>query len=265
MRRMTEGDAYGLVELEIGGRMKNLSDATRSDWVRAVVRAGDAATAREIIRELADDPEENWLTTKGFYRRLYERNKDAGEPQGKCDYVYGDDGAFEVVAQMLRPGMPDWCMKLAYPTDRRWGNGVVRRIEWTEDRLRDAMQPAFRRIRATYGGDWVLSVWAAKAGVSDPMDRDPGARDDAERKIMAGPDTPGRRWLLANRGKPPVEAVTESLPEIPPASLPVCASQEMIDRLRAIEPPAMAAGPIRFDPDNDPELQDRPSFAEVGL
>lgn len=177
-----------------------------------------------------------------------------GEPKGKYDFIYGTDGEFDVVASCPRcDGRPDFCVRLAYPTARRYENGVVRSIPWTEDRLREAMQSPFRTIRGMYSGDWILSIWRATPSLSRPIDRDAGARAQAEERILSGIDTPGKRWLLLHRGQSPVAAVAASLPSIPPAPKAVCATREMIDRLREVPPAPIGGGPRRFDPD-DPEL-----------
>lgn len=254
---MTTGhDATEFVELEIAGRCRMLSDASKGDWVRAILRCGDIGVARQIVRELADDPDENWLSTKGFYRRLNKLSQEQDEPQGKADFVYGD-GEFDVVATCPRIGLPDICIPLAYPTARRFGNGVIRAIPWTEDRLRDAMQHTFRGIRATYGGDWILSIWQAQR-LSGCSDREIGAREKAEAMILAGPDTPGRRWLLGHQSQDLVNAVAAEIPSVQAiGDGGAVATREMIERLRAM--PAATEGPKVFDPE-DPELID-PEFA----
>lgn len=250
---MTETDAHKFVELEIAGRIKNLSPAVRSDWIRAVMKSGVIETAREIIRDLADDPEETWLSTKGFYRRLHDRNREKDRPEGKAEYVYGD-GAFEVVAVCPRVDLPDICLRIGYPTASRFSNGVLRGIDWTEDLLMNAMQKPLREIRNTYGGDWILNVWKAKPAFPN-LDRDPEARGKAEKIILAGPNTPGRRWLEKQK-EPTAQAVASDLPEVKaPVSYAQVAPKDMIERLRAL-PNGSSTGPIKFDPDNDPELQD---------
>lgn len=96
------------------------------------------------------------------------------------------------------------------------------------------------------------------------------ARNEAERRVLSGADSAGRRWLvnhLRSRGDGPGPVPTPPQPEIgqprasgatelasgglfetpkPPTDSP--------DSLENVSPPPKMVGPTRFDPAADPEL-----------
>ena len=54
---MNNAEVQHLVEVEIASRYRRLDDTVRGDWVRAVWKSGDLDTARQIVRELVDNPD----------------------------------------------------------------------------------------------------------------------------------------------------------------------------------------------------------------
>lgn len=172
----------------------------------------------------------------------------ASTTTGECRLIYGDDGEFDVFAIRLADAEHerDWEMLLTYPTAGVWPNGVVKRAKWTSELLMEAMQPTFRKVRSVYGGDWVLDIRRALRIVPE-TERRAGALAAAEQRIMDGPDTPGRRWLVRNRGKPaPVTPILKPVPALPK---PVrVADTGMIDRLKKAVVPAPSA-PLQADED----------------
>lgn len=151
----------------------------------------------------------------------------------KCDrLIYGDDGDFAVSAIRLASSVhpTEWNMPLAYPTAGVSKGGVKKRALWTSELLMDALQDTLRKIRGVYGGDWVLDIRRVRAAPTSE-DRVAGVRTKAEKLILDGPDTPGRRWLLKNRGKP--ASLAPILKSVPKPAPPVrAASATMIDRLK---------------------------------
>jgi len=222
---MTRLEADQFVTDEIAARYKTLPDATRGDWTRAVLKAGDVTLARRIVQEIADDPEAT-LNVKAFYRRL--KASGQGRPEGKATFAVRDGGEFVVCAVATWPdGAPWWTMPIKYPTHRRYDNGVLVAIPWTADKLMEAMQPILREIRSAYGGEWFLKIEQAK----------PEPEPEFNRKRVPRPE-------LKSTPKPE-----------PPDGRKV---KEMVDRMMAEDRrrklPEKATG-YRFDPDNDPELQ----------
>ena len=108
--------------------------------------------------------------------------------------------------------------------------------------------------REKCGGTWYLDI-RGRQPESVIFDRPRGARAEAERVIVSGPDTPGRRFLLARKPwlslTQSVAAALPRVPEIPRE--PVVASRAALERLQTGR-----TGPTRFDPEHDPELQTIP-------
>ena len=133
------------------------------------------------------------------------QSKFDGEPDsgttGKCRLIYGYDGYFVVYAiRLADKDHAEWAMPLPYPTARVGPNGVRKLAQWTEELLMEKLQPTLRSIRGTYGGDWVLDI-RVREQIPYETERRPGAREDAVRRVLAGPDTPGKRWLLRHKGR----------------------------------------------------------------
>ena len=66
-------------------------------------------------------------------------------------------------------------------------------------------------------------------------------REAAEQRILDGPDCRAKSFLLAR--------IKEREPEAP---------ETMPERLK--KPMELTGAPVQFDPENDPELQDNPSW-----
>jgi len=178
------------------------------------------------------------------------------ESAGPYRLIYGE-GEFGVFAVCLAKS---WEMRLSYPTARVFKSGLKEQAQWTEELLMDAMQGTLRRIRATYGGEWFLRIAHAE---HEPYsgDRPVGSRAEAERLVLAGPDTPGKRFL-ENRTAPSMDALAASL--APPVEPPpvTTATRVALDALAGGAAVVEGGGAARFDPDNDPELQDEYSHRD---
>jgi hypothetical protein len=68
---MTEPEAIAFVNDQVKGRNPKLADVQFGDWVAVVTRT-DCATARQLVKDIATDPEEPFLTVKAFAKRLRE-------------------------------------------------------------------------------------------------------------------------------------------------------------------------------------------------
>lgn len=220
---MTEQEAAAIVAEAVQDRVPKITDGQRSDWISVLMRT-DVATARQIIREMATDPDEGYLAAKGFAKRLRDSRKQAagGSATGKCRMGHGHDGEYTVyVASEADPNIRK---ELAYPTVRVWEGGAVTPVPWTPETLIDALQPTLRHWRNTYVGKWFLDIRTAEHD-SYCEDREPEARRQAEELILASPDTPGRRFLLSRQATLlPAMKVVPSIPQ------PVTtASREMLD------------------------------------
>ncbi len=151
---MTEQEAIKFVTEEIRGRNPKVTDAQCVDWM-AVVRGCDATKARQIVQQIATDPDEQFLTPKAFNKRIRAEQAQSN-PGGKFRYGYAVNEPFQVwiVKQS------DWKVRipLSYPTRRIYDNGTVQAIDWTWERLHDAMLPYLQRHQHQYGGDWVLEI-----------------------------------------------------------------------------------------------------------
>jgi hypothetical protein len=153
---VTDQEAIRFVNEQVKGRNGRLTDVQFGDWV-AVVRRTDEATARQIVKDIATDPDEPYLTAKVFAKRLRKH------------------------LASLRPAQPQ-----PEPT--------VASMEFA----------SFPEMQA---------------------------------RILAGPDTPGKRWLqrhVATRGRPQVlvAAVARELPRVEtpaPPRLPSLAKQSAKD------------------------------------
>ena len=107
-----------------------------------------------------------------------------------------DYGDFEVyIVSDLRPEVRE---PVAYWTHRQNADGSVDRAIWTSEALIDALQPTLRTWKEVYGGQWHLEVHNAPSVDRFPS-KHPGAFSDAQRSVLAGPDTPGKRFLLRRK------------------------------------------------------------------
>jgi hypothetical protein len=163
----------------------------------------------------------------------------------KCKLSHGDDVDFDVFAIRLanKDHERDWEMRLTYPTVGVWPNGIYRRAKWTPELLIEKLQSTLRLIRSIYIGDWVLSV-RKSVRIPDETDRRPGAQVEAERRILAGPDGPGRRYLIANG-----RSLAPKIKSVPPAvqCTPIATRKDietLVDRVRHLPP---APSPIMAD------------------
>jgi hypothetical protein len=126
---------------------------------------------------------------------VYEQHTSEGKARaGRPRFLYGDDGEFEALAVCPRADLPDLVHRVNYPTAKQWPDGQVAHVPWTQDRLRDALAPTMRRIRGIYGGEWILLI-VSGVRTAAPMQRSVGTAHAVEQQILAGPDTPGRRFL----------------------------------------------------------------------
>lgn len=138
---------------------------------------------------------------KSEIQKTYEQHAGGEKHRAtRPEYIYGPDGEFEVYAVCIRSDLPDVVYRLSYPTARRWADGQVARIPWTEDRLRDGLSRTMRQIRDIYGGEWILDIHYRRPPIIR-SGRTPGARAVAEQRILAGPDMPGRRFLERQRAE----------------------------------------------------------------
>ena len=125
----------------------------------------------------------------------------------RTKYQYGF-GEFEV---WVTNG--SYKLRLAYPTAKivisKDSNQVVD-ANWTEDTLFNALQGTQRRFEAQYGGKWDLII-DRFVDPHYPIDKPIGAFKTAEANILAGPDTPGKRFLLDIKGKTITQSLAESM------------------------------------------------------
>lgn len=117
-------------------------------------------------------------------------------------------------------------MPLAYPVARIYDDGTVLPIPWTEETLHTHLLDAIGRIRKAYGGEWLLEI------------RNNTVQADLELR---------RRW-------PPLPRLKTLKTEPPRQKV---ASRQMLDRMVGARQsiPGLGQGPVKFDPENDPDLQ----------
>lgn len=242
---MNNAEVVQFVELEIASRYRTLDDTVRGDWVRAVWKAGEIETARQIIREIVDDPETT-LNVKNFYRRLKSRRTPtagretlapAYDPYVRCLEAPRDHPTWENRQWFVMGGVEGGDLE---PFRRAEAGNKQHVADWA--------QMAARHFQSVYGGQWCGVV---REAVNDPDDNptSPGQRKaNAERQILDGPDTPGRRWLKRHQGQSGVTALAAGLKTVPPTEKPnVVATKDMIDRLKA--PPVITSEPLKADAD----------------
>jgi len=105
----------------------------------------------------------------------------AVKPSGKCQWIYGDEGEFEVYA--VREGdatHTPWECRLSCPTTGACSNGYLANFKWTTESLLSACQTMLRLIRSVYGGKWYLDI-RRKEHESRIFDKPIGTREKAER------------------------------------------------------------------------------------
>ncbi len=192
--------------------------------------------------------------SKSKIQEKYEQHEQGQrKPQGKCRLCFREDGPFDVYAVRL-DNEPRARMRITYPTHRAYEDGTVLAIPWTNDLLTEFLQPTLRTIRSVYVGQWCLD-FRSHVAESVPTDRIYGARAEAEKRILQGPDTPGRRWLLrsqAQRGERQqiAAALSETMRTVPRTEPPHVATRQdldaLVDRLKA-QPAPVASGPQAID------------------
>ena len=102
------------------------------------------------------------------------------------------------------------------------------------------------------GGRWCGVVRPdGQVPESYPDLRGPEAKQWVEDHVRNGPDTAGRRFLDEGRNRDDLAKLPENVSE----PLKTVASREMLGRLaKPAGMTAMTGQPVKFDPDNDPEL-----------
>ena len=109
----------------------------------------------------------------------------------KNQYIYGL-GQFECWLE----GSDGYRMPVSYRTGVRLSDGSVNPITTTSDQLLALTRRFCDEYRGAYGKDWVFHV--------EHRGEEPhfvlGSRQIAEEIILAGPDTPGKRFLLGRQG-----------------------------------------------------------------
>jgi hypothetical protein len=70
-----------------------------------------------------------------------------------------------------------------------------------------------KRFEQIYGGQWITIVESPRPVADDGL-RGAAAREKAYANILAGPDTPGRRWLQRHRSRASTSARQPSRLEI---------------------------------------------------
>jgi hypothetical protein len=116
-----------------------------------------------------------------------QQNKSRGRP--KLSYREGEWDVWLTNGQ--------YKVRLSYPTHRIYGsppNQTVEEISWTYDALERSLQGQQRKYAVAYGGKWDMIVIESET-IPYPLDRPVGARGKAEAIILAGRDTPGKRFL----------------------------------------------------------------------
>ena len=108
----------------------------------------------------------------------------------KGEYIHGL-GLFECYLENSE-GMR---VESAYRTAVRMSDGRSSPITRTADQMVVLLQPFAQGFSQTYGGKWVLHV--EHRVEEPPFVR--GSKQMAEDVVMAGPDTPGRRFLIGLR------------------------------------------------------------------
>ena len=112
-------------------------------------------------------------------------------------------------------------------------------------------------VQGREGGRWcgvVRPEGQAPDSYPDLIGRE--AKRWAGEHIRNGPDGPGRRFLRDRRKLAEIAKLPKDVSE--PRN--TVASRAMLDRLA--EPMELTGAPVQFDPDNDPELQENPSWEQ---
>ena len=248
---MNHAEILRFVEQEIAARYRGgMDDAVRSDWARAVGRAGSLDDARGIIQQIVDSPDMS-LNVKSFYRVWYKRRGRESTP-----IPTGYEAWVRCVESP--PEHPEW-------EDKEW---FVLEGFTPSNRSDKRYVTEYARTKAQ---DYTEQEGGRWTGIVKEMDNEPyrgeltvvQRREAAEAHILAGPGSPGRRHLLArDEKKSPVAAMADALKIQPKEPPPITtANREMLERLKENMEP-ICTGPIRFDPDNDPDLQDEYSHRD---
>lgn len=230
---MNSAEVASVVETEIASRYRSLDDTVRGDWTRAIWKCGDIEKAKNIIRELVDDPDAS-LNIKQFYARLKARTK--------LPVSRRTDGpiAYDPFVMCLEP--PEDCPKwkgmdwfvMGGPAESNAAS--FRRSDQTNKQaVGDYAGEIAKQYQQVYGGQW--------CGLTRVVDNAPYEGEmtfkqrfsEAERRVLSGPDTSGKRWLLRKRKKP--ELLLPDVKPVPSVEPPKrIATKDMIERMRSIEP-----------------------------
>jgi len=89
---------------------------------------------------------------------------------------------------------PPWNVHLAHQRAGVYVCPIERQDDL--DYVRVCAEPMRKRVEQLYGGHWITAVEKPRPAKqsNEPFDREQN-RHDAYAQILAGPDTPGRRWL----------------------------------------------------------------------
>jgi len=175
---MTTAEAVTFVNRQVRPRLRFLNDVTVGDWTRVLQRT-DGETALRVVRQLIEDPSAK-LGIKEFVQRL-PRAVRQGRHSPTIESFQG-----YVRCLTAPPEHPAWedrewilCLPTCFATNQRAAQ------EWLQARAGE--------IEEREGGRWcgVLAY-----GLRDDDGTGPEARHGAESRILDGPDTPGRRFLL---------------------------------------------------------------------
>ncbi len=225
---MTNAEAAQLVNTEIRTRYKTLNDTQFGDWVYAV-QYHTVTSAIQIIHDLVQHPELT-LTLKAFKRLAWERRSK------------------QTAQHKEFPGYDAWIRCIEAPADhptwagREWfrTDGFRRNDCGNAEYVRQFASDIAHEIQIKYGGAW--------CGVVKPLDNTPYSGPltsaqrsaEAQRLILDGPDSPGRRWLLNRpRSGGPLLPDLKSVPPLEKAK--TVAGREIIDRMRNYKPAPAAS------------------------
>lgn len=184
---MTELQSLGFVQTEIVPRTWRLTDVNVTDWARAVKRVPSVEQARAIVLDIIDDPKVGKLTLKDFQRRTCGASRRA-RPDSLVEPYEG------AVRCLTAPAShPEW-------EGRQWAVVIPGAICTRTREARAWVDARAAEIQDREGGRWcgVLARTVDDDGLCGRA-----AMAEAERRILAGPDTPGRRFLCRLRTAAP--------------------------------------------------------------
>jgi hypothetical protein len=106
--------------------------------------------------------------------------------------------------------------RIEVPIGMQYEDGKVLPAQWTAENLIETLQnPLKSRLLADlnrFQHAWMIEIRQRKMQPGDNLHGE-AARIEAERRILAGPDTPGKRWLtkLRAQGKTTAQGIREIL------------------------------------------------------